>query len=162
MKKLLGLLFVVIISITFSGCSAKTSTIIESNIPAEKESEYNTSKEEASSVEILSVKKMGQTETIAIKDSEIPVVNVLEACGISLKWISEERASFEYNNVTYIIDCQKESICKESQNDNYIIIPPGTDGGFVYGTNGNIYVDYDTMKSILFLLEIDIDISLES
>ncbi len=131
-KKLFMIVIVVLLILMFSSCSA-----------VRKKGES------------ISVKANGIKQTVALKNGEVPIADVIEACGISLDWTSSSTAIFNHKGVNYVLDVSNKTIHKEGSSFNYIQVPPGTDDGFIHSVDGNIFVDFSTMKSVLYMLKID-------
>ncbi len=151
------LLLMLIVCFYSSGCSLNHTKNVETTNPIATETTgKNTEEDYPSTQPPVSTEKDQLMETD--RNPEMSVVDVINSCGISIEWIEDGVAFFEINGEKYIIDCQKESIHKEGQVFNYIFPPPGTENGFVFSTANDIYVDYETMKSILYVLGINIDL----
>ncbi len=76
------------------------------------------------------------------------------ACGIIVKWNDNGTAYFSLDGKDFVFDVVGASIHEVDGSFNYIETPPGGDNCFVYCSDSEIYVDYDTLESLLFLLGI--------
>ena len=81
------------------------------------------------------------------------VISTLISNGFQINWIDQENAEFTYNGSIYHINIPEMSLRKEGHQFNYIQIPAGTEGGFIYLAGNDIVVDGETMHEIIYLLK---------
>lgn len=137
MKKMSLTIIVILLILLFSSCSAvgkKEKKVISNSV---------------------SVKTNGDEQIVALKDGEIPIADVLTACGITLNWTNSSTATFFHRGVNYVLDVSNKTIHKEGSSFNYIQIPPGTDNGFIHSADDKLFVDISTMKGVLYMLGIE-------
>ena len=101
----------------------------------------------------------GTQQGISVKDAKFPVFDLLCICGVTLSWKDHNNASFSLHGKTYLVNIADVSICEEGSQFNLLTVPPGTEDGFITCVGSNIFVDYDTLKSMLALLKIDASVT---
>ncbi len=106
----------------------------------------------------VSVTVNGKTRTVFAADSAFPVTDVLQACGVTMNWSDDDTAYFYVNEQNYILDLSDLSIRESDSGFNIALPPPGTEDGFIFRAGKELFVDPDTMWSILYWMEIKADV----
>ena len=105
----------------------------------------------------VSVTVNGKTRTVFAADSDFPVTDVLQACGVTMNWSDDDTANFTVNGQDYILDLSELSIREADSRINLALPPPGTEDGFLFREGKELFVDPDTMRSLLYLMDIKAD-----
>ena len=156
MKKLLLLFVAVVILQMISGCTLQTTVYKHNNTASPPETRAQ--QMEAVCTESFTLSVNDTQQTFLVYDRAFPVLDLIEMCGATLNWSDQASADFELQGKTYLVSIPDRTIHEASSQFNIITVPPGTIDGFVYNTEDNIYVDYATMKGILFILGVDASI----
>lgn len=125
-----------------SGCgSDRTAGLLPPTATADPDSPY-----------YITVRTPKGEYEIGGTESEVPVTQVLAACGIRLNWSDDNTVSFKVNGASYTLSVSDLSLKKEGEDANLITPPTGATDPVSFVRDREIYLDPNTMNAVLFRL----------
>ncbi|MBE6531049.1 MAG: hypothetical protein E7679_03015 [Ruminococcaceae bacterium] len=111
----------------------------------------------------------GSTDNVIISSAEIydnyavlPLCDTITALGFQLTWTDEDRATFVCSEIEYEISISGKALTKAGDDENYLIISPGSDHFVCEISNRELLVDDNTLECLFdTFLEYPINISID-
>lgn len=94
------------------------------------------------------------------KYAELPLIAIMKELGATENWKNSTIVHFQYDNTTYILNTEKNSVRREGKTWNFIAPPPGTPGGQNITNIPNEYMISDSCIRFL-LIELGFDIKID-
>lgn len=97
------------------------------------------------------------------QNAKLPLLEILYSCGADIKWKNDNQVNITLNNEKYLLDVKNNHFYNKNDKKNDIL-SVCTGGGpyHMYYSNGEYYVDSDTLQSVMHEMNQDIEIEYDT
>ena len=91
----------------------------------------------------------------------IPFVRVLSALGQAVEQRDQDAVCVTLKETAYVLSLSDKTLCKEGDDDNYLLCPPGCSTFYCRREGDELFVDSETVNATLYLLHAGVRVDVD-